>query len=232
MTCRACGSSQDRVTKSIDADSYVLRVRTCGSCKATWRTREVREITSQVKPYMAKQGAPHVANATDLTRESDLNSGSVFSPILIADPDLSSVVSKQEEGKKTRGKATAFPAEFETLWAATGRQGHKVAAHKAWVKSDRPDPTSIIETWSAYVKSLPEWRQPKDLSSWLNLEGHLQAYAAAPPPAPTRAPLLSFDDQRKLDAQAEAERLLAQRKRSDAEAQAIVDRVKAQGVAR
>jgi hypothetical protein len=34
----------------------------------------------------------------------------------------------------------------------------------------------VVTAWKAYLSSLEEWRSPKDLSSWLNINGHLQRW--------------------------------------------------------
>jgi hypothetical protein len=34
----------------------------------------------------------------------------------------------------------------------------------------------VLPVWTAYLASLEEWRSPKDLSSWLNVGGHLQQW--------------------------------------------------------
>lgn len=71
--------------------------------------------------------------------------------------------------------APACPPEFEELWKGCDRKGHKADALKAWRKV-RPPSSVVVPAWKRYVGSLEEWRQPRDVATWLNAKGWLETY--------------------------------------------------------
>lgn len=71
--------------------------------------------------------------------------------------------------------AAVYPPEFEEIWSGCDRKGGKHDALKAWKKS-KPPAAKVIASWKLYVASLEDWRQPKDVSTWLNARGWLEDY--------------------------------------------------------
>jgi len=53
-----------------------------------------------------------------------------------------------------------------------------------WIKRGRPDHEVVAVKWAEYRASLPSWRNPKDLSTWLNNFGHTHDYIPAPAEKP------------------------------------------------
>jgi len=107
-----------------------------------------------------------------------------------SDPNPESVVNPKRAHVKAKRRVVEYSPEFERLWEATGK-GHKEPAMKAWVAAGKPDVDEVTTAWKAYLASLDDWRSPKDLSSWLNINGHKQMWRpfvkAAKPVAPAES---------------------------------------------
>ena len=102
-----------------------------------------------------------------------LRSSSALSlPGLGADPDLTSVVSKQEKGKIGRGDAKDY-GEFEVLWSGCDPlpRGTKFKAFVAWSKL-KPSPTLTLAVFLRWRES-DDWRRGFEphMSTWLNARG-------------------------------------------------------------
>lgn len=88
--------------------------------------------------------------------------------------------SQREEKKQIAADAAGlpYPDAFESLWIGCDRKGSKFDAHKAWVKVGRPEWGMVVSSWKRYVASLEEWRNPKDVATWLRARGYLEEYTA------------------------------------------------------
>jgi len=86
----------------------------------------------------------------------------------------------EPRARARRNRDAEYTEEFERLWTGCDRRGHKEPAARAYVERGRPPVDDVIAAWKAYKASLPSWRNPKDVSAWLRIKGHLQVYQAAP----------------------------------------------------
>jgi hypothetical protein len=120
---------------------------------------------------------------------------------------------EDEKPEQARGETLVieYTEDFETLWTATGRHGHKEPAARAYAAAGSPDPARAAIAWTAYLASLEEWRSPKDLSSWLGINGHLQQYG--PPPAPRQMKTAALRTEEDRTARAAAARIESLRDR-------------------
>jgi hypothetical protein len=97
-----------------------------------------------------------------------------------------------------------YPKAFEEVWEGCDRKGGKGAALKAWGKS-KPPASLVVPAWKRYVASLEDWRNPQDVSTWLNQRGWLSEYV--PFVKPGGAPKLeSWEARREREKREEAER--------------------------
>ena len=68
--------------------------------------------------------------------------------------------------------APDYPAEFERIWAETGRSGNKFPAFETWLSVGSPSADAVIEGWRH--AELHDKRWPgfiPHLSTWLNVRG-------------------------------------------------------------
>lgn len=171
MTCPDCGVRLEVVKTLVLADA-TQRLRQC-QCGSRFVT--VEKLLKRL-PATAPQPPGNDPATASQPREKSIGSGSL-------PPDSNPDVADLPE----RARELDYPAEFETIWAETGRRGHKEPACKAWKKKGKPAAALVVPAWNAYKASLEEWRNPKDLSSWLNINGHRQEWIPrAPKPADTR----------------------------------------------
>jgi hypothetical protein len=101
-----------------------------------------------------------------------------------SDPNPKASVLSEPRARPRRNRDAEYTADFERLWEGCDRWGHKEPAARAYVERGRPDVDSVIGAWKSYRASLPSWRNPKDVSAWLRIKGHLQTYQPAPPELP------------------------------------------------
>jgi hypothetical protein len=89
------------------------------------------------------------------------------------DPAEDQVTTPDARAKRGRGTAVVYPAEFEELWAKTGRQGNKHPAFRVWDKI-KPLVTlnTLIERWAEWEQT-DRWREGfiPHLRTWLNVRG-------------------------------------------------------------
>lgn len=213
MRCPACGSpaTKQQVHKTVDVVDENKRWRRC-ECGARWTTAEkMIRGTLQVicDPLIAKHqvtGDPQVTERQVISDPSVTLRGRGVNPdlglFLIGSGSLeasgSEVVRKIGNGNAD----AAYPAEFEAIWAHTGRRGLKARAFTAWKKHGKPTMVQVEPKWAAYMLSdRPSRGYVFDLSTWLNGRGWLQEwqpYANAIPGAagsatdPSRKPFAGY----------------------------------------
>lgn len=169
--CDDCGTRMRVFDTSHGGDLTYRKLRCqCGSGFETVERRSKR------LPSLATNSQP--LPAVETGRTLDISSSQESSLPLRSNPD-------QTQARVRAEPAPTYPQDFEQIWAGTGRRGDKFAALKAWKKRGKPGWDIVGPAHAAYVRSLPSWRNPKDLSTWLNNYGHTQTYGD-PPPEPKR----------------------------------------------
>lgn len=133
---------------------------------------------------------------TQVTPSSHLTSGS------------SQLNSDQKQIADVPSAVFAYPKAFEEVWEGCDRKGGKGAAFKAWGKS-KPPASLVAPAWKRYVASLEEWRNPQDVSTWLNERGWLNEYVpyAKPGGQPPAKKSESFEERKRREDREAAERL-------------------------
>lgn len=96
-----------------------------------------------------------------------------YPSFLRADPDLTSVVSKQGSARKGRGDATEYAADFEAIWHGCTPlpRGSKFKAFKAWERL-KPSSTLVLSVFAKW-RTTDGWRRGFEphMSTWLNDRG-------------------------------------------------------------
>lgn len=64
----------------------------------------------------------------------------------------------RKTGKKVRGTAYEYPAEFEAGWLKTAMNGSKFDAFLAWKRAGRPTAKTIATSWAKWSE-LTSWRR-------------------------------------------------------------------------
>jgi hypothetical protein len=98
---------------------------------------------------------------------------------------------ERDEPEPAPAKEPSYPAEFERIWAGTGRKGNKWPAFAAWKRLGRPSAEFVLAGWQAWMRT-DQWRRGfvPHLSTWLNARGWEDVPTAADlagAAAPTKA---------------------------------------------
>lgn len=186
MTCPGCGNEDTKVTNTYPGKAVERRLR-CKVCGGRWKTKErtvrgsfVIGAIANSKPRAISSNTnsnqPISSSLSDQTPESDPNS-------------QSSPLSNQTRARVRAIAGPSYEPEYLPIWAATDKRGDKFKGQKAWISRGRPPLEIVQPKWKQYRASLESWRNPKDLSTWLNNWGHTHEYTPAAPEPARKAPV-------------------------------------------
>lgn len=197
--CQDCGTPMSLLETSHGGETTFRKM----ACECGSRFESEEKITRRLPPTAARtrRQPPAAAEApppTPAAADPPFSSGGVGGGVSEgpirpeSDPNPKASQLSEPRARARRNRDAEYTEDFERLWVGCDRRGHKEPAARAYIERGRPDVDSVIAAWAAYKASLPSWRNPKDVSAWLRIKGHLQAYDPAPPELPRTKVAVSF----------------------------------------